>query len=80
MTDDLPEPYRTPAFVLVRAELPPPPISRTRPDTPTATPNSAPLVEPVDILPEPIVEPVEQPGFDLGASLMKVTVSFTLQK
>ncbi len=68
-TDDLPEPYRTTAFVLVRAEVPqpPPPIRRTQPDTP-ATSNSAPLVEPVDIRPEPIAEPVEQFGFDVGAS------------
>lgn len=75
-TDDLPEPYRTTAFVLVRAEMPqpPPPIRRTRPDTPSAPPNSAPLVEPADILPEPIAEPVEQPGFDLGASLTGIEI------
>jgi protein TonB len=75
-TDDLPEPYRTTAFVLVRPALPqpPPPIHRTRPDTPPATASSAPLVEPMDIRPEPIVEPVEQFGFDLDAPATGIAI------
>jgi periplasmic protein TonB len=75
-TDDLPEPYRTTAFVLVRAELPPPvpPIRRARPDTPPAPSDPVPLVEPVDIRPEPIVEPLEPIGFDLGASATGIEI------
>jgi periplasmic protein TonB len=74
-TDDLPEPYRTTAFVIVRPELPPPasiPSPRRDVAPPTSTP--VPLTEPLEIQPEPIVEPVEQFGFDLGASPIGIAI------
>jgi protein TonB len=68
-TQELPEPFRTTAFVMVRAELSPPaPIRAGRRDTPPVTTNPAPLTEPVDIQPETIAEPLEPAAFDLGAS------------
>jgi protein TonB len=68
-TPELPEPFRTTAFVLVRAELPrPAPVRAERRDTPPVTTHPAPLTEPVDIQPETIAEPPEPAGFDLGAS------------
>ena len=69
-TDDLPEPYRTTAFVLVRPELPqpPPPVRPPRPDTPRVSPNAAPITEPEGFREEPPVEPPDPFGFDVGAS------------
>ena len=69
-TDDLPEPYRTTAFVLVRPELPqpPPPVRPPRADTPRVSPNAAPITEPEGIREEPPVEPPDPFGFDVGAS------------
>jgi protein TonB len=66
-TDDLPEPYRTTAFILVRPELPQPaPIRAPRSEPPPSTSNAAPLTPPDEIRPETIVEPPEQVGFDLA--------------
>jgi protein TonB len=68
-TVDLPEPYRTTAFIIVRPELPQPaPIRAPRREPAPSASNQAPLTPPDDILPETIVEPPEQPGFDLGAA------------
>ena len=74
-TDDLPEPYRTTAFVIVRPELPPPAsIPSPRRDVAPSTSTPVPLTEPLEIQPEPIVEPVEQCGFDLGASPIGIAI------
>ncbi len=62
-TDDLPEPRRTSAWILVTPEIPvPPPV---RPQRAEVAPSSipTPLSPPEGIQPEPIVEPVD-PGFD----------------
>jgi protein TonB len=65
-TEELPEPRRTSAFIIVKPELPPPPPAAPR--RTEVVPSAAvtvPLTPPDGIQPEPIVEPVD-PGFDLG--------------
>ncbi len=69
-TDDLPEPQRTTAFIVVRPELPPsvpPRVPRREVVSSVTTP--VPLVPPAGVPPETIVEPVGQIGPDLGVPL-----------
>lgn len=63
-TEELPEPRRTSAFIIVRPELPaPPPPAPRRTEVAVPTRAAVPLEPPTGIPPEPIVEPVD-PGFD----------------
>jgi protein TonB len=74
-TDDLPEPWRTTAFIVVRPELPRPALPRApkREIVPSVT-NPAPLTPPDGTPPETIVEPVDQIGPDLGAPLTGIPI------
>ena len=59
-TEELPEPRRATEFILVHAEMPPPPALRPpREDVAPSTPDPAPLEPPVGIEPEPIAELIE---------------------
>jgi protein TonB len=74
-TDDLPEPYRTTAFILVRPELPQPaPIRAPRREPSPSTSSAAPLTPPDEIRPETIVEPPERAGFDLAGPLTGIEI------
>jgi protein TonB len=70
-TDDLPEPWRTTAFIVVRPELPPPiPVRPPRRETAQSIPNRVMALSPVDPNPvENVVELVDDVAPDLGASL-----------
>ena len=63
-TEELPEPRRASAFIIVKPEMPalPPPAPR-RTDVVPSVPNPIPLTPPEGIVPEPIVEPIDR-GFD----------------
>lgn len=63
-TDELPEPRRTSAFIIVKAVTPavPPPATR-RTEAAPSTQAAVPLEPPTGISPEPTVEPVDA-GFD----------------
>ena len=66
-TDDLPEPRRTTAYIVVRPVLRPPPApSRERPRDASSTTNAAPLTPPEIVQPETIVEPVDFTAVDPG--------------
>src|SRR5262245_12365716 len=69
-TDELPEPPRTSAYIVVEAKkLPdiPPPIKRTEVQTPQ---NTIPTKPPDGIQPEPPVERVDQPPTDDPGALV----------
>ena len=67
-TDNLPEPRRTSAFIIVRPELPQPapPNRRSRSQTPLL-PAPVPLAPPESVQRETIAAPADFPGFDTGA-------------
>jgi periplasmic protein TonB len=78
-TDDLPEPRRTRAFIVVRPEMPPlVPIRSLRRDVVPSVPSRIPLAPPEGLQPETIVEPVTQPGFDLPTTLTGIPVGESL--
>jgi protein TonB len=58
-TDDLPEPQRTTAFIIVRPELPAPVAVRPRKDTAASVPSPVPLTPPEGVQPEPVREAVD---------------------
>ncbi|HKE86564.1 MAG TPA: energy transducer TonB [Vicinamibacterales bacterium] len=62
-TDELPEPPRTSAYVIVKATLPDPPPAPRR-EAPAPSPQAAPLQPPDGVQPERPVEPIDQPRFD----------------
>jgi protein TonB len=64
-TDDLPEPRRTSAFIIVKPEMPQPVPLRARREVTPSVPSPVPLTPPDGVQPEPILEPVD-PGVDLG--------------
>jgi periplasmic protein TonB len=74
-TDDLPEPRRTSAFIIVKREMPQPvPMARRlRSETPSIT-TPVPLTPPETVIPETIVAPVDLTGVDLGAPLTGIPV------
>src|SRR5262245_28769032 len=66
-TDELPEPPRTSAFIIVRPVMPdPPPVAIAR-STPVPSPNAAPIEEPDGVKPEPPVAIESAPLVDPGA-------------
>ena len=66
-TNELPEPPRTSAFIIVRAELPePPPVAIAR-STPAPSLDAAPIEEPDGVKPEPDVPVESAPRDDPGA-------------
>ncbi len=72
-TDDLPEPRRTSAIVVVTPEMPRTAAVAKR--QPVETPSMpVPVVPPETIQPEAIVEPIELSGIDLGAPLTGVPI------
>ena len=73
-TDELPEPRRTTAVILVGPKMPPPSIRPRRPAVVPSTPSPVPLTPPAGPQPEAIVEPVAGPGFDLPTTLTGIPV------
>jgi protein TonB len=73
-TDDLPEPRRTSAFIIVKPEMPQPvpTARRLRSETPSIT-TPVPLT-PETVLPETIVAPVDLTGVDPGVPLTGIPV------
>jgi len=72
-TDDLPEPRRTSAIIVVGVEMPRTVPVAKRP--PVETPSiPVPLVPPETVQPEAVVEPVESTGSELGAPLTGVPI------
>jgi protein TonB len=68
-TEELPEPRRTSEFIIVKPEMPAPPV--VRPQSVKVAPSTAipvPLSPPEGIQPEPIVEPRDPGALDFGAS------------
>jgi periplasmic protein TonB len=74
-TDDLPEPRRTSAFIIVKPEMPQPiaMARHLRNETPSIT-TPVPLTPPETVIPETIVAPVDLIGVDLGAPLTRIPV------
>jgi protein TonB len=75
-TEELPEPRRTSEFIIVKPEMPVPPVVRQQ--SAKAAPSMAipvPLSPPERIQPEPIVEPRDPGALDFGASPTGVPVS-----
>ena len=72
-TDDLPEPRRTSAIIVVAAEMPRtvPVAKRPQVETPSMP---VPLVPPETVQPEAVIEPVELTGIELGAPLTGVPI------
>lgn len=73
-TEELPEPWRTSTFIVVRP-VPPPPV-QVRPRTNREAPNrnAAPIAPPEGIQPEPVVEPPLDTGAAIGNPLTGVPV------
>ena len=80
-TDDLPEPRRTTAFIVVRPELPPsiPPRVARNEAVPSLT-SPVPLAPPDGVPPETIVEPVGHIGPDLGDPLKGILQEMLLER
>ncbi len=74
-TEELPEPRRTSEFIIVRPEMPAPPVVRQqRAEVAPSTAIPVPLSPPEGIQPEPIVEPPDPGALDFGASPTGVPV------
>ena len=74
-TEELPEPRRTSEFIIVKPEMPAPPVVRQqRAEVASSTAIPMPLSPPEGIQPEPIVEPPDPGALDFGASPTGVPV------
>ena len=74
-TDDLPEPRRSSAFIIVRPEAPLPVPMTRRPSSPeSSVANPVPLNPPDTLTPEPVVEAFDPAGVDGGAPVTGIAI------